>query len=37
MKKEVKKVVVDDIFDELIEMNMSFGGDVVFLPKRRIV
>ncbi len=28
-----KKVVVDDIFDELIEMNMSFGGDVVFLPK----
>jgi hypothetical protein len=23
---------VDDIYDELIETNMSYGGDVVFLP-----
>jgi len=28
-----KKSVIDDIYDELIEQNMSFGGDVVFLPK----
>lgn len=28
-----KKEVVDDIYDELIEANMSYGGDVVFLPK----
>lgn len=26
-----KKHVVDDIFDEMIEANMNFGGDVVFL------
>jgi hypothetical protein len=32
-----KKVVVDDVFDELIEMNMNFGGDVVFLPKGELV
>lgn len=25
--------VIDDIYDELIELNMEFGGDVVFLPK----
>ena len=25
--------VIDDIYDELIELNMDFGGDVVFLPK----
>lgn len=25
--------VVDDIYDEMIEANMNFGGDVVFLPK----
>lgn len=25
--------VIDDIYDELIELNMNFGGDVVFLPK----
>lgn len=24
--------VIDDIYDELIEENMNFGGDVVFLP-----
>lgn len=28
-----KKEVVDDIYDELIEANMYYGGDVVFLPK----
>jgi hypothetical protein len=28
-----KKYVVDDIYDELIEANMNYGGDVVFLPK----
>jgi hypothetical protein len=28
-----KKEVVDDIYDELIELNMNYGGDVVFLPK----
>lgn len=28
-----KKEVIDDIFDELIEANMNYGGDVVFLPK----
>ena len=28
-----RKGVVDDIYDEMIEANMSFGGDVVFLPK----
>jgi hypothetical protein len=25
--------VIDDIYDEMIEANMNFGGDVVFLPK----
>lgn len=25
--------VIDDIYDEMIEANMEFGGDVVFLPK----
>ncbi|HLV53852.1 MAG TPA: hypothetical protein VKY29_07520 [Cryomorphaceae bacterium] len=25
--------VVDDIYDEMIEENLRFGGDVVFLPK----
>ncbi|MFB0947886.1 MAG: hypothetical protein QMB24_17335 [Spirosomataceae bacterium] len=28
-----RKEVVDDIYDELIEMNMNFGGSTVFLPK----
>jgi hypothetical protein len=28
-----KKEVVDDVYDELIEANMNYGGDVVFLPK----
>lgn len=27
------KDVVDDIYDEIIETNMDFGGDVVFLEK----
>lgn len=25
--------VIDDIYDEMIEANMDYGGDVVFLPK----
>lgn len=25
--------IIDDIYDEMIEANLSFGGDVVFLPK----
>lgn len=25
--------VIDDVFDEMIEANMNYGGDVVFLPK----
>lgn len=28
-----KKEVIDDIYDEMIEINMTYGGDVVFLPK----
>ena len=32
-KERSLKEVVDDIYDEMIEMNMNFGGDVVFLPK----
>lgn len=28
-----RKDVVDDVYDELIETNMNFGGDTVFLPK----
>ncbi len=31
------KDVVDDIYDEMIEMNMKSGGDVVFLPKGELV
>lgn len=27
------KDVIDDIYDEMIVLNMNFGGDVVFLPK----
>ncbi|WP_045079969.1 AOC03_06830 family ribosome hibernation factor [Aequorivita vladivostokensis] len=27
------KDVIDNIYDEMIEMNMDFAGDVVFLPK----
>jgi len=26
------KAVIDDIYDEMIEMNLHYGGDVVFLP-----
>ncbi|MFD2552406.1 hypothetical protein ACFSQP_11315 [Bizionia sediminis] len=25
--------VIDDIYDEMIEINMRYGGDVVFMPK----
>jgi hypothetical protein len=28
-----QKEIVDDIYDEMIEMNMDYGGEVVFLPK----
>jgi len=28
-----KKGVVDDIYDEMIEANLRYGGDTVFLPK----
>lgn len=28
-----QKEVIDDIYDEMIELNMDYGGDVVFLPK----
>ncbi|UUV22631.1 AOC03_06830 family ribosome hibernation factor [Paenimyroides aestuarii] len=28
--------VVDDLYDELIDLNSSFGGDVVFLPKESL-
>lgn len=31
------KKVVDDIYDEMIETNMSYGGDTVFLPKGELV
>ncbi|MBX2942403.1 MAG: hypothetical protein KF860_08655 [Cyclobacteriaceae bacterium] len=27
------KEVIEDIYDEMIDRNMGFGGDVVFLPK----
>ena len=32
-EKRNNKGVIDDIYDEMIEANMDFGGDVVFLPK----
>lgn len=32
-KDRSKSEVVDDIYDEMIEHNMKYGGDVVFLPK----
>ena len=28
-----EKDVIDDIYDELIHLNMNYGGEVVFLPK----
>ena len=31
------KEVIDDIYDEMIELNMNFGGDVVFLPKGELI
>lgn len=30
------KNVIDDIYDEMIEANSRFGGDVVFLPKESL-
>lgn len=35
-KERSNKEVVDDIYDELIETNMNFGGDTVFLPKEEL-
>ena len=32
-EKRNDKGVIDDVYDEMIEANMDFGGDVVFLPK----
>ena len=29
--------VIDDIYDELIELNGNYGGDVVFLPKEELI
>ncbi len=31
--ERTKKDVVDDIYDEMIEHNLDFGGNTVFLPK----
>ncbi|GGW53321.1 eRF1-like protein [Winogradskyella epiphytica] len=28
--------VIDDVYDELIEMNMRYGGDVVFMPQGKL-
>lgn len=35
VKEDEKKYdgIVDDVYDELIEMNVSYGGDTVFLPE----
>lgn len=33
VEKVGKQDVIDDIYDEMIEANLNFGGDVVFLPK----
>ena len=33
---EKPKVMVDDIYDEMIEMNMNYGGDSVFLQKEAL-
>ncbi|MCM4171984.1 hypothetical protein DHD32_10870 [Arenibacter sp. TNZ] len=32
-EERTKKAVTDDIYDELIETNMNYGGNTVFLPK----
>jgi len=32
-EERAQKAVTDDIYDELIEINMNYGGDAVFLPK----
>ena len=28
--------VIDDVIDELIELNLAFGGDTVFLPEEKL-
>jgi hypothetical protein len=35
--KPDKEDVIDDIYDEMIETNMRYGGDVVFLPKDELI
>ncbi len=35
-EERVNKEVIDDIYDEIIENNMNFGGDVVFLEKEEL-
>lgn len=32
-EERTHKEIIDDIYDEMIEYNLDFGGDVVFLPK----
>jgi len=34
--ERTQKMVIDDIYDELIEINLNFGGETVFLPKGEI-
>ncbi len=34
--KSESKNYIDDILDELLELNMSFGGENVFLPKGKL-
>jgi len=29
--------IIDDIYDEMIEANMAYGGEVVFLPKGELI
>ena len=31
-----QKGVIDDIIDEMIEQNLSFGGDIVFLERNEL-
>jgi len=36
-EKRDKEDVIDDIYDEMIEVNMRYGGDVVFLPQDELI
>lgn len=31
-----EQAVIDDVIDELIEVNLAFGGDTVFLPEEKL-